>query len=70
MKECPTCGQQLVQVPVKIGEHNLVMDSCSICDIRRWERDGEVIDLTEVLDLTVAHQPPPSSRPGRPRKAR
>lgn len=68
MKTCPTCRNQLVRVPVTIGEHELAMDSCSTCDTRWWERDGEVVDLTEVLDLTVASHPPSGSRPGRPRK--
>ena len=30
------------------------MHSCSVCDLRSWERDGQEIDLREVLDLTAA----------------
>lgn len=40
-----------------VGESELVMSSCNRCDARTWERDGEAIDLTEVLDLTASENP-------------
>lgn len=38
---------------MNIGDTAFVMGSCTYCDARRWTRDGEVVDLTEVLDLTA-----------------
>lgn len=53
MDLCPTCGKQLVRLKVKVNDQDLAMSSCSTCDTRRWERNGDEVDLTEVLDLTT-----------------
>lgn len=53
MGTCETCHKPLMEVPMNIGDTAFVMGSCTYCDARRWTRDGEVVDLTEVLDLTA-----------------
>lgn len=53
METCPTCGKQVVRLEVTVGGEELTMKSCSRCDKRSWERNGDAVDLTEVLDLTT-----------------
>lgn len=53
MGTCETCHKPLMEVPMNIGDTAFVMGSCTYCDARSWTRDGEVVDLTEVLDLTA-----------------
>lgn len=57
MNQCPTCGKQMVRFEVRVGGQDLAMRSCSDCDTRRWERNGDEVDLTEVLDLTTDANP-------------
>lgn len=64
MGNCTRCDRPLVEVPMAIGESRLTMSSCSRCDQRSWARDGRVVDLTEVLDLTTG-----TSRKSRPAMA-
>lgn len=68
MDLCPTCGKQLVRLQVKVNDQELAMRSCSTCDTRHWERNGDEVDLTEVLDLTTDANrratPRSRSRPG------
>ena len=52
MGTCARCKRELIEVPVRVGEEQLSIVRCSTCDDHRWERDGVVVDLTEVLDLT------------------
>ena len=54
MATCERCRRELVSVETTIGTESLTMHSCSVCDLRSWERDGQEIDLREVLDLTAA----------------
>lgn len=53
MAECPTCRATVIEVPVEIATQQLTIVRCSHCDSHRWERDGEVVDLVTVLDLTA-----------------
>ena len=36
----------------------MVMRSCSTCDSRWWERDGEAVDLTSVLTTVASAKRP------------
>ena len=51
---CARCGGKVIAVPVDVGPDHLTIIRCARCDNHRWERDGEVVDLEEVLDLTSA----------------
>lgn len=62
MERCRKCGRSTVQVTVRVADEMLLLSSCSACDLRVWERDGEVLDLTTVLDLTADANPPKSAR--------
>jgi len=39
----------MVTVAVRLGGAAATMHSCSVCETRFWLRDGEVIELDEVL---------------------
>ena len=54
MGQCKRCDGPLVEVPMVVSGAELTMSSCNRCDQRTWERNGEVVDLTEVLDLTAS----------------
>ena len=36
-----------------LGESPVTIVRCSHCDTHHWERDGEVVDVDEVIDLTT-----------------
>ncbi len=51
---CPTCRlSQLVEISVRMGDRNLTMRSCSRCEGRWWDSDGERLDLPGVLGLAA-----------------
>jgi hypothetical protein len=50
---CPRCSSALVEIHLDQAGRAMVMRSCSTCDSRWWERDGEQVALDAVLD-TVA----------------
>ena len=52
---CPRCragGPVSIKLTTKGGEH-LSMYSCNACDSRWWHRDGESVDLKNVLALAA-----------------
>ena len=53
MSTCPTCRSGVIEVPLKVGDEQLTIVRCAQCDTHRWERDGVVVDLEEVIDLTA-----------------
>lgn len=50
---CPRCTSSLVEIRLDQAGMAMVMRSCSTCDTRWWERDGQSVDFGAVLD-TVA----------------
>lgn len=54
--KCPECGGGLVKIGVSLGDTTIAMHSCSRCDRRWWERDGQLIDLKDVLQLAAARR--------------
>lgn len=50
---CPRCTSSLVEIRLDQAGLAMVMRSCSTCDTRWWERDGESVGFDAVLD-TVA----------------
>lgn len=53
--KCPRCrGARLVCIDIQIGEENVRLHSCSRCDTRWWERNGERVALEQVLNLAAS----------------
>jgi hypothetical protein len=51
---CPGCGRAFVEITLDVGGDDLIMRSCSNCDIRSWHGpdgelalDGVLADITE-----------------------
>jgi hypothetical protein len=54
---CPNCrGARLVQIGLTLKERNVTMSSCSRCDTRWWDSDGESVGLTNVLELATVRR--------------
>lgn len=50
---CPRCSSTLAEIRFDQAGRAMVMRSCSTCDSRWWQRDGEDVALPSILD-TVA----------------
>jgi hypothetical protein len=49
---CPSCGAEaLVQVNMVLAGVESSFTSCSLCEWRGWERDGQHLPLASVLTL-------------------
>ena len=54
---CKNCrGAQLVLVDISLKGESLRMHSCSRCDTRWWECNGERIELDGVLDMATVRR--------------
>ena len=53
MTECPACSGSLVSIALKLTDSELLMRSCSRCDRRFWQSDGDDIEITRVLGLDL-----------------
>ena len=54
---CPKCGaRRLVEIQVKLSGREVTLHSCSKCDTRWWDEEGEVIDVSEVIDLATVRR--------------
>ncbi len=47
---CPRCSSTLVEIHLDQAGRALVMRSCSTCDSRWWQRDGEDVAIGSILD--------------------
>lgn len=51
---CPLCrSTALVQIGLTLRDQEVTMRSCSSCDTRWWEKDGERVALPSVLELAA-----------------
>jgi hypothetical protein len=49
---CPGCRSGgLVEICVQLEGTRITMHSCSVCEARWWDRDGEVVGLGNVLSM-------------------
>ncbi|HZQ26793.1 MAG TPA: hypothetical protein VFA94_03740 [Acidimicrobiales bacterium] len=49
---CPKCRHvRLVEVALTMGQRKVTMRSCSRCDTRWWDSEGESLNLPRVLEL-------------------
>jgi transcription elongation factor Elf1 len=54
---CPFCKLQLlVEITTHIGDSDVTLHSCSGCGLRWWDRDGEQVQVTDVLELAAARR--------------
>ncbi|HSH58748.1 MAG TPA: hypothetical protein VK988_03725 [Acidimicrobiales bacterium] len=52
--KCPRCKtSQLVDIEVTLQEQRVTMHSCSRCDSRWWESEGESLGLPRVVELAT-----------------
>lgn len=57
MHHCPRCrAGRLVEIALNVGERKVRMRSCSRCDTRWWDTDGEGVGLSGVLELAAARR--------------
>jgi len=54
---CPACDTPMVTITMKLVDDDLLMRSCSRCDTRYWQVNGEEIDLTDMLGREPMRQP-------------
>ena len=49
---CPQCkGEDCVQIEINLEEETVQFSSCRRCEAKWWEREGDTIDLSDVLSL-------------------
>ena len=54
---CPKCRTaRLVQIGLTLKERKVTMHSCSRCDTRWWDSDGQLVGLTNVLELATVYR--------------
>lgn len=54
---CPTCKTpRVLAIGVHLGEKSVVLHSCSTCENRWWVDGGEVIELSDVLELATVRR--------------
>jgi transcription elongation factor Elf1 len=54
---CPNCrGARLVQIGLKLKERRVTMHSCSRCDTRWWDAEGERLGLPNVLEMATVRR--------------
>ena len=47
---CPVCrDKKLVEITLQAGEQSLILRSCSACETKWWESEGEQVGLGNVL---------------------
>ncbi|HVE47539.1 MAG TPA: hypothetical protein VNA57_12435 [Acidimicrobiales bacterium] len=51
---CSRCKtSRVVEIAVTIGERPVMMRSCSVCDTRWWQSEGEELTLPRVLEMAT-----------------
>jgi len=54
---CPVCRtKQIVEIGINLGDSAVTLHSCSKCETRWWERDGEPVEVNGVLSLTAGRR--------------
>lgn len=55
---CPGCRNGgIVQIGMTLSKRRVTMHSCSRCDTRWWDRDGELVSLGGILELVPRRGP-------------
>jgi transcriptional regulator NrdR family protein len=54
---CPKCQSgRVVEIDLTLKERRVSLRSCSECETRWWHREGELIELGEVLELATVRR--------------
>ena len=54
---CPSCSSgRLVEIDITLRERRVTMHSCSRCETRWWDQEGEPVGLRHVLDLATVRR--------------
>jgi DNA-directed RNA polymerase subunit M/transcription elongation factor TFIIS len=54
--ECPVCGtHELLTVTLVVGDSPMEFTTCHTCERKWWERDGEKVPLSSLLNLVGRH---------------
>jgi hypothetical protein len=55
--ECPSCSSnRLVEIDITLQERRVTMHSCSRCETRWWDQEGEPVGLGHVLELATVRR--------------
>ncbi|HYA44253.1 MAG TPA: hypothetical protein VED59_01500 [Acidimicrobiales bacterium] len=53
--KCPNCQtKELIVIEMNVGTEQVVLHSCSACDLRWWETKAGTLSLAGVLDLATS----------------
>jgi hypothetical protein len=53
--KCPQCSAGvLIEIRLAFGDSHFTMRSCSSCETRWWDLDGELVALDRVLSTVAA----------------
>jgi hypothetical protein len=53
---CASCGgTDAIEIRLRLNDTEVEFHSCHRCEHRWWDCDGELIDLTTVLQLARCH---------------
>jgi hypothetical protein len=52
----------MVEITIVLEGDDVTMQSCSACDHRSWQREGEAVDLDGVLTDMGLDRPEPGAR--------
>jgi hypothetical protein len=58
---CPRCDRSLVEITITLEGDDVTMRSCSACDHRSWQREGQAVDLDGVLTDMGLDRPEPGT---------
>jgi Zn-finger nucleic acid-binding protein len=54
---CPSCSaRQLVEIALRLQDSQVTLHSCSRCDTRWWDQDGEQVLVDHVLQLATVRR--------------
>lgn len=64
MRACPSCGSaDVTRIEIDLNRGGgLEFFACRTCEDKWWQREGETIDLGEVIDLAGPRRDKVSSR--------
>jgi hypothetical protein len=54
--KCPACGSHdVMSVGMTLVESALAFSFCTACEWKGWEREGQILPLSSVLQLVTSH---------------
>ena len=56
---CPRCAgtRKLVTIQIDLRDGILRLQACPACEFRWWQRDGEILDREELLEVAAVEFP-------------